>query len=221
MSNETTTAGFRQCEHCFVFVDEAGAALSPQPRFGYGFLKIPEMVVCASCQVNGPPPREVQNGDGRIRKAAPNRERKKARGGVLRVETGTSVHRGCPVEKDLPMGKVETVIPEGGDQAAYMARGEGHGQNATILAHFRKHFGKWIFSGDLEELSGSRRMNSRAADIRRLVKPQGLVVDCMITQVDGSVHSYYRLCSDTDPEYLLHLEERREAKATVHADSGE
>ncbi len=77
-------------------------------------------------------------------------------------------------------------------------------QNGAILAELRRHFGQWLSIARLEELSGSRRMNSRAADIRKLVDAEGLDVDQQSRPFPETkrLHSYYRLVRKEDSERL-------------------
>jgi hypothetical protein len=111
-----------------------------------------------------------------------------------------------------PVGIERSLPPEPDFEETFRAHANPATQNGAILAELRRHFGQWLSIAQLEELSGSRRMNSRAADIRKLVDAEGLDVDQQSRPFPETkrLHSYYRLVRKEDSERLKRID-RREA----------
>ena len=218
MTETTGQAAIRQCEHCFTFLDEQRAPLRPQPR---PTLAIPdEVTVCAECAIKGPPEPE------RFYQSRANRNSKrktKAFAPAQAVKAEPMVHRGCPPEIELPgAATVQTdlngrVVDDTITQEEYVAQGEATATNGRILAFLRVHLGRWQSCDEIENRFGTHRMNSRAADIRRYVKAEGLDVDQrQEVQTNGKRYSYYRLCRIEDSERLARKQQREMDDESVH-----
>ena len=68
------------------------------------------------------------------------------------------------------------------------ARG-GASQNTRILSRLEATPGEWVPMPELERISGSHRLNSRAADLRK----RGFDIECKTEWQDGQCKSFYRL----------------------------
>lgn len=97
-------------------------------------------------------------------------------------------------------------------QEDYLASGAADSQNEKLLEFFRKpnNFGRWFKATLLEDLSGARRMNNRAVDLRRMVQPEGLWIDnCMIRDEHSDVmSSCYRICKISEALCLTPAKKR-------------
>jgi hypothetical protein len=78
-------------------------------------------------------------------------------------------------------------------QLTFEERGAGQSQNAKILARLKATPGVDVPMPELERISGSHRLNSRAADLRRQGKKEGFQIFCRTTHEGGTVKSFYRL----------------------------
>ena len=205
MTETTGQAAIRQCEHCFAFLDDHGAPLRPQPR---PTLMIPEVTVCAECAVKGPPEPERFY---QSRYKRNSKRKSKASAPAQAVKPEPMVHRGCPPEIDLP-SQVDfsgQPVDDTLTQEQYAAQGEATATNGRILAFLRVHLGHWQSCDEIENRFGTHRMNSRAADIRRYVKAEGLDVDQrQEVQTNGKRYSYYRLCRIEESERLARKQQR-------------
>lgn len=80
-----------------------------------------------------------------------------------------------------------------GTQLTFEEHGGAQSQNAKILARLKATPGVDVPMPELERISGSHRLNSRAADLRKRGKKEGFQIFCRTEHVNGQVHSFYRL----------------------------
>lgn len=84
-------------------------------------------------------------------------------------------------------------------QLEFEQRASGQSQNALVLERLKATPGEWVSMRELERVSGSRRMNSRIAELRKRGAKEGFSIGPARTEhVDGQVRSFYRLEWDGD-----------------------
>lgn len=101
-----------------------------------------------------------------------------------------------------------TLVPQGAvtarefGQEEFQASGAAASQNEKLLEFFRKphNFGLWFKAKFLEDLSGARRMNNRAVDLRKVLQAEGLWIDNFMIKPNeaSAVSSHYRICKIAD-----------------------
>ena len=79
------------------------------------------------------------------------------------------------------------------EQLEFQAEGGGRSQNELALDVLIRHSPEWVSMPELEAVSGSHRMNSRIADLRKRVAKDGQTIENKIQWQDGKCCSFYRL----------------------------
>jgi hypothetical protein len=208
----TDTEILRQCGRCLKFCDDQGWNLDPQPVLKR--LVIPEIVLCLSCSLAPPgaiAPVNVSPPPGTV--PAPRRASQARR----RAWESSGIDRSQPPETDFQSAVHVIPTPAHAEaQRDFETSNPAHDQVAMIQARLFDGFdgvkpGPWVDGWTLFKLDNIKAVNSRAADIRRELKPRGLDVDtAMIPSPNGKSYWAYRICRVEDSLRLKRERERAE-----------
>lgn len=158
---------------------------------------LPEMLVCAECQVNPPMPEPVAI----VRRPVKQELREPKEEGAL--ARAAALLKTAPVEDSRLPREPEYSGVVGSSQREYKACVDTAEANRKILAHLQAHYRQWVPMVRLIEVGGVIAVHSRMPEIRQMIAADEDVDNCnMYYAPTGKTHSHYRLCRKIESERL-------------------